>query len=310
MTELISVGDLIGKGLKAIQETWKPTLKYTIWFLLAPIAWYAFVLISILPALMASSVVDADISSVAGPVMIILWGVSFIVMMAGIFYAWVCLSQYMLAYAKGESMTNWKPRNPFSYLPGALWLYVLVCVPVFVGMLVAVLPAIVINNQNVASLLVALFMIAAVVFIIWLSIAFSQAFLLLINDEARGIAALKGSLELVNGRWWKTFWRLMLPNFVFYILVSTIMSAVFMLIFMLGFVFLGGWAAIMSATEGSAEIARGANVGLGIGGIIFLIVAGLLGIVMSVAQTVAQVVFQMDVSARLFWSLKHTKHSK
>lgn len=310
MTQLISVGDLIGKGLKAIQETWRPTLKYTVWFLLAPILWYAFVLLSILPALMASSVAGPDVMGFAGPGMIILWGIGFIAMMAGLFYAWVCLTQYMLAYAKGENMATWKPRNPLSYLPGALWLYVLTCVPIFISMFVAILPALIIKNQNAAGLLVALFMIAAVVFMVWLSIAFSQSFLLLVNDEARGVAALKGSLELVNGRWWKTFWRLTLPNLVFYILVSTIMSAIFMLIFMLGFVFLGGWAAIMSATDSGAEVARGANVGLGIGGIVFLVLAGLLGIAMSVAQTVAQVIFQMDVSARLFWSLKHNKHSK
>lgn len=307
MTQLISLGDLIGKGFKAIQDTWRPTLKYTIWFLLAPGIWYALMFGSLLGSFAAGA---SGGMPAAGPVLTVFWIVSFIAMLVGLFYAWVCLMQYMLAYSKGENMANWKPRNPLSYLPGALWLYVLMCVPMIVAMLVVVLPAIVVRDQNISGLLVALFMLAAMVFIIWLSTAFSQAHLLLLTDEARGVAALKGSLALVNGRWWATFWRLVVPMLVFYILASTIMSAVFMLIFMLGFVFLGGWAAIMGTVGPSAEAARGANVGFGMGGILFIVLSAVIGIGLGLVQAVTQTVFQADVIARLFWSLKHTKQTK
>ena len=308
MTQLISLGDLIGKGFKAIQDTWRPTLKYTIWFLLAPSLWYGLMFGSLLGSFIASTPDGGGMGSV-GPVLTVFWIVSFIAMLVGLFYAWVCLMQYMLAYSKGENMANWKPRNPLSYLPGALWLYVLMCVPMVVAMLVVVLPAIVVRDQNISGLLVALLMLAATVFIIWLSTAFSQAHLLLLTDEARGIAALKGSLALVNGRWWATFWRLVVPMLVFYILASTIMSAVFMLIFMLGFVFLGGWAAIMG-TVGSAEAAQGANIGFGLGGIVFIVLSIVIALGLSLVQAVTQTVFQADVISRLFWSLKHTKQTK
>lgn len=307
MTTLISIGDLLSKGFKAIQDTWRPTLKYTIWFLLAPGLWYSIFLGSMLGSLATTISESVVTGSPFSPVLIVFWSVSFFVMLVGLFYAYVCLTQYMLAYAKGENMANWKPKNPLSYLPGMLWLYVLTCVPVFVAGFIAVIPSLAVRDENVAGWLVALLMAAATVFIVWLSIAFSQAHLLLLTDEARGIAALKGSMELVNGRWWKTLWRIFVPSLVFSLVAGMIVWAVFMLMFVISFVFLGGWAAIMSVGGAGAE--SGAAAGFGVGSMIMFGLFGLCGIVLALAHTVTQVIFQADVSARLFWSLKHSKHA-
>lgn len=304
MHTLISIGDLISKGLTAVKETWKPTLKYTIWFLLAPLLWYGLVLISLFPAMLIAGE-GALATPSLGIGLFFLWAISFIAMMLGLFYAWIALAQYMLAYAKGESMTEWKPREPLSYVPGMFWISLLCSLPVFAVSFVAILPALAVNDANVAGLLVALLMIAAMVFIIWMSVAFSQAYYLLLTDKARGIAALKGSLALVNGRWWQTLWRLLIPALLFYMLASMIIGAVFLVMFMILFVFVGGWAAIMST---SGADAGGANLGFGIVGIILMIVFGLIAFVISIAQSIAQVLFQADVGARTFWSLEATKH--
>lgn len=60
---------------------------------------------------------------------------------------------------------------------------------------------------------------------IWLSIAFAFAVYALLDEGTSGRQALARSAELVKGRWWGTFFRLVLPVFV--ILIMSMMASSF-----------------------------------------------------------------------------------
>jgi len=63
-----------------------------------------------------------------------------------------------------------------------------------------------------------LLIIPGIIFIMWF--AFSLYALLL--DNKHGTEALKYSKQLVNGRWWGVFWRILAPAFVFGIIIVII----------------------------------------------------------------------------------------
>ncbi|MBI5655004.1 hypothetical protein HZC53_05140 [Candidatus Uhrbacteria bacterium] len=50
---------------------------------------------------------------------------------------------------------------------------------------------------------------------IFLSVALSFSQLILVEKDKRGLEALSASRELVKGRWWSTFWRIVLGSIVF-----------------------------------------------------------------------------------------------
>jgi len=56
-----------------------------------------------------------------------------------------------------------------------------------------------------------LLIIPGIIFAIWFSFVVYE---IVLNDSA-SIASLKTSKMLVNGRWWKVFWRLLAPGFIF-----------------------------------------------------------------------------------------------
>ncbi len=64
-----------------------------------------------------------------------------------------------------------------------------------------------------------LFIIPGIIFGIW----FSFTFYTVILEGKRGASALKASKEMVTGRWWGIFWRLLAPGF-FYSLIFLVLS--------------------------------------------------------------------------------------
>jgi len=61
-----------------------------------------------------------------------------------------------------------------------------------------------------------LFLIPGILFFIWYVFTFHTV----IFDNKRGIEALKASKELVVGRWWQIFWRIVIPGLSFGILLA------------------------------------------------------------------------------------------
>ena len=60
-----------------------------------------------------------------------------------------------------------------------------------------------------------LFIIPGIIFVVWFSFAFSAVAI----DETRALPALRLSKSLVQGRWWAVFWRLLVPLFIFFIIL-------------------------------------------------------------------------------------------
>lgn len=301
MTSLISIGDLITNGLKDIQKTWKPTLKYTVWFFLAPIL---SGLVAFLVAV--ASITGGSGNAAAGSVVLIVF--AYVAMLLGLAWAWIGLMRYMLEYAKGASMKNWKPPAPaISYLPRIIWVSILVLIPIAAAWSLALTPLWLEDTLRAGALMAVLFL-AAMTFTIWISIAFSQTCPLILTDEARGVEALKRSYALVSGRWWKTLWRFFLPNAVFQIIVWTVMSLFYGLVFFIGFMLLGGWLTTLGFTyDVGPEAARASNISFGILGIVSLIFMLVAAAALMIVQIIAQAIYQGSVTARLFFSLEATK---
>ncbi len=298
MKSLISLGDLLNFGFKAIKETWKPTLKYTVWFILLPILYYVVVLGSAFATLRSPLLMIA---------IMLLATLGFLV---GILWASISLYQYMLAYAHGTNMKNWEPKeNPLSFVPGLAWIGILMIVPIYAAFGAAFLPLLVVDSPGLAFSLVALLYIAAFVFTIWFSTLASQAHAFLMVDGIRGIAAMKKSMEVVQGRWWSVFARLFVPQLLFQFIIMSIFMAYIIVGLVIMAIFFSGWSIGMSAAfqEGASEGLRMTNMGIGLVGIVFLIVYGLLGLAIQVVGLIAQVLFQSGVGAKVFYSLKESR---
>ena len=75
-----------------------------------------------------------------------------------------------------------------------------------------------------------LLIIPGIIFSIW----FCFTFMVIIFEEKRGVNALKESNKLVAGRWWKIFFRLLIPGFfygIFYIIIVNLIGYVLRAIF-------------------------------------------------------------------------------
>lgn len=292
---LISIGDLITHGFQDIMKTWKPTLKYTVWLLLAPVIWIVVFFFGML---------QLGVSGSPNPIFLVLIGIGYIVMIVALIWASIGVMKYLLSYAHGHATTEPK-RSPLSYVPSLLWVFLLTALPIILSWILAILPSLVLRNGVAIGLVTALLIIGAFLFNIWFGLMVSQASMLVLDDGARGIASLKESYAMVVNRWWKTLWRLLLPNLLFQMCISTAITVVYMVAFFIGIAVFGGWSAATGL--GSAESMRASNVGFGLVGIVLAVVFALAMVVLTVVATVAGMLFQASVSARLYLSLKQTK---
>jgi hypothetical protein len=304
MKPLISIGDLMSFGFKAIKETWKPTLKYSVWFFLLPLAYYATLSITALGGSLTLGVAH-------GTIFWIVYFGGLIVMILGLVWATIAMFQYMIAYSGGADMKNWKPKqSPLSYLPGMLWIGILSSLPAFGTAFVVSLPIMLVRHSSVGATLSVVLGLISIPFLIWVGTLFSQAQILLLNNEARGIEAIKKSIALVQGRALPVFGRVFVPTFVMLLILMAIQMTLLFIGVILFVVLLGGWATFSGiaahSNEGLAAL-RGANVGLGIVSIIVLFGYGVLAFVFSLATRIAQLIYQISVSAKLFHSLKDSK---
>src|SRR6185369_4308039 len=216
MKPLISIGDLMSFGFQAIKDTWKPTLKYSVWFFILPLAYYIILAIMGVGGAFAPGVG-------LGMAFWLFYFVGLIVMILGMIWAAIGLFQYMLAYAGGADMKTWKPKqSPLNYLPGLLWIGILSALPAIGVMIIAMLPVMIVRHSAAGVLLSVLLVILAIPVLIWIGTLFSQAQILLLNDEARGVDAIKKSITLVEKRWGAVFGRIFVPTIVFLLVLMAI----------------------------------------------------------------------------------------
>jgi len=289
-------------GFQAIKETWKPTLKYTMWFLILPLAYYA---------LLAIVAVGGAYSHGVGMLFWLVYFGGLIVMILGMIWAVIGLFQYMIAYAEGANMKTWKPKQPaLNYLPGLIWIGILSAVPAIGVMIVATLPMMLARRTAAGTLLSLLLVLVAIPVLIWIGTLFSQAQILFLNNEASGIEAIKKSISLTQKRWGAVFARVFVPTLVFTLIIMAIQMAIVFVGAILFVSLLGGWAAFAGIASNGREgldALRGTNVGFGIVSILILLAYGIVAFIVGIATRIAQVLYQGAVSAKLFHSLKETK---
>lgn len=185
---LISISDILSESWIAFKGDWRKLLEITIRFLLAGLIQLAFALIA------------ERLTPDASLVFIIIGTViAYIIILQTV----IVLIDYLLQKERGEkAVPHW--RLGFNLFWPYLWISLLVGLATLGGLILFVLPG------------------------IWLSVIFSFAIFVLIDEKKRGAQALARSAELVKGRWWKTLWRLFVPAIVavlLTLLISFVLTA-------------------------------------------------------------------------------------
>lgn len=124
---------------------------------------------------------------------------------------------------------------------------------------------------------------------IWLALMFSMAVPIYLNEGTKGWAALKASYALVKGRWWATLVRFLVPNIVYGIGVSVIFGIIMVAFIAIASVPISAfiYALEQGADQSQALAALGpvAMIGLPIGLLVFIAVAIIANILLTLAHT-------------------------
>ncbi|MEI7512615.1 MAG: hypothetical protein WCK01_04115 [Candidatus Uhrbacteria bacterium] len=301
MKPLISIGDLMSFGFKATKETWKPTLKYSVWFFILPLAYYL-----VLAAMALGGAFSPSMGfSIA---FLVVYFAGLIGMVIGLIWAAISIVQYMLAYAEETDMKTWKPKqSALSYVPGLLWLGIISSLPFIGAMVIVLLPALLVRESSIGFLVSALLGLISIPVMIWVGILFSQAQTFLLNDDVRGMAAIKQSIALVQNRWGAVFARSFIPIILFMMIVMAIQSVIMFIGIVLGISLFGGFAAFAGMTSDGLSLANSSNLGFGIVSILVLLGYSIIAFLIGIATQIAQIIYQAAISAKLFHSLKESK---
>ncbi len=126
---------------------------------------------------------------------------------------------------------------------------------------------------------------------IYLSNLFSFAPQLLIEDGKRGRAALSASAKLVSRRWWKVFWRQVVPGLIFSLIIVGILIALALIVGLIGL--------IVSSITHASIINMAPWLLIPFGGVVVLILPYVIQVCLSSYLIVC--------NAKLFHSLKSAK---
>lgn len=135
---------------------------------------------------------------------------------------------------------------------------------------------------------------------IWFGLASGFALFVYLEEGTTGTAAIGRSMEIVKGRWWKTFWRILIPSLVVQIVVGIVSMITFVVPIIVAVV--GGVGAMMSFSEGSSA--------MGAASVPILIIAGILFIAAIIINLLLSLVaggIVAVVQAKLYHSLKASR---
>ena len=193
---LISAKEIIEKSIALYKEHYLLYLRYML-LLFVPTGIIA--------------VAGSVLGSFAQAVVLYGLGITFLIY-AVVFVTGTLVSMWIsLAFIKAlaETITKQTITDPFQqiknstkYIVPALIASILTSLAVLGGIILLVIPCI--------------------IFAIWFSFALYNIAL----DDSKGLESLHNSKELVRGRWWEVFWRLLAPGIVFGILAVVIQSII------------------------------------------------------------------------------------
>lgn len=245
MANLISIGEVIDKSWDHYIDHFKQLMIISLWALLVP----ALMIIRIFIAPDGELNMFASILEYGGSAL--LWagaiiGILIALIAVPVITIWIYINliKAIDGQAKKKSFTlqqlrvyGWK--NFFSYIWVALLRAIIIAVPAL-----ALIPGVItiyfnisLNGGVLFGVISTLLMLAGVIFafilITMLSIQLNFASFERLIGEKRGTKAISGSRALVDGRFWKTLVRIVIPKFVF-LLIVIIMQFVVMFILSLG----------------------------------------------------------------------------
>lgn len=208
------------------------------------------------------------------------WGAYAIVLVLYVLGCLVAMNHVSLYILKETSPNPSSPhlaRRAVDLLAPTLWIMILTLVVISLAGIAFILPA------------------------IWLAISFSFAYLFLLQDNIRGVAALKASYHLVKGRWWSTLWHLLAPGIVMAMIIWFVSFIIWLFV---GLVAGGSLFGIFMAMGSGANI--GANIAGGFAGVILLLLVVLVGFLLQLAIFFIALCYPMIVRIKLFQALKQS----
>ncbi|MDO8617886.1 MAG: hypothetical protein Q7N87_03325 [Candidatus Uhrbacteria bacterium] len=187
---LIPIGTLITESWHQFVRNWNQTLRFSVWFMVAPILMF-------LAALLTRS------SPAIGGAIFFLFALLNVILATWI---GIRLIIWILANDKNKTPEPNEARLAWSFFFPLIWVSLLTGLAVLGGLVLFVIPA------------------------IWLAINLLFAGYFLIEDNLRGTQSLAASWALVKGRWWGTFWRVIVA-YVLFIIISIILVNILSAIF-------------------------------------------------------------------------------
>lgn len=190
---LPGVGALLSDSWRQFTATWNESLKVSVWFLYVGLGQFVLGLVQKLAP---------ETSAFMLPLYIAL----FLVML----WASIRLIQAVLQIEEGKkpALTKEASRSAVNLILPVLWVGILQALILVAGFVLLVIPG------------------------IYLAIALTFSQIILVSQGTRGIAALQASRELVKGRWWPTFGRLLAGGIVFGLGIAVITSVVMAVLIM------------------------------------------------------------------------------
>ncbi len=249
MANLISIGQLIDRSWDHYSAFFKQLMKISLWAFILP----ALMIIRML--LVPSDEVLSLAYLFSGYGGVLMWvGIVFAILVSAIAVPAITIWIYINLVKAIESQNKKKSisfkelrkygwKTFFSYLWVAILKALITALP-----LLLLVPGIVLIFSNiyydggtflgaVSNLIMLVGVVAALVLMIMLGVKLGfSAFERLIANK-RGIRAVKGSYRLVHGRFWKTFWRLLITKIVFGIGAGLLHVIIIMLVVGIEFAF-------------------------------------------------------------------------
>ncbi len=252
MKPLLTFGELLGSGWDQFIRDWKSNLELSIRFLGASLLGFIATLLSS-PLPKTGAIILQTIAVLAGAAIII--------------HTTLILTDVIRKRDAGDTKAKHDDVRGRGLFWPFVWIMVLRSLAVAGGLVIFVLPG------------------------IWMSVAFAFAPIIMLESGLRGAQSLAASRELVKGRWWATFGRIIASG----VLVG-LLAALFTMLLLL----------VIGLFVGFEKAFAFAAVGRTLGGMQVNMADGLQGILSGIVQAIflpLSVIFQV----KIYHSLKKTR---
>ncbi len=177
---LLPVGTFITQIFRQFARDWNATFVISAWFLFGPLL------------MLAAALVERQ-SPAFGQFLTALFAIFSVTITL---WTTIRLMRWTLWQDAGQPIQKDEAKSAWNHFWPVLWIMVLEALAVMGGLVIFVFPG------------------------IWIAILLTASRYLYLEDGVRGTQALVASAALIKGRWWPTFWRIVIPGCVFLFLLT------------------------------------------------------------------------------------------